>query len=255
MKKLYPLMIFGLLTLTSCSLFGPHYSAKYEDDNYKARFFKQDEAESIPIYEYGYPLCNEYGYGLADVKFKKEGIREIYIPIKVKNKYITKIYSSVFGNDLRRLEKLTIPFIGIYKTKLNTSYSGSVLSIFDNGDKYHTPNSYVPDGFGIKSYWGAGVVSYSYTHYYLPPSLKTIIVTNEKFIPTRSFFNCSTVETIALDKRIIEIGDYAFDNCSNLKQIYFEGSKSEWNKIRISSNGNNILQNIKINFNSDLESL
>jgi hypothetical protein len=34
---------------------------------------------------------------------------------------------------------------------------------------------------------------------------------------------------------VTSIGDYAFDRCSRLTSITFEGTKAEWNSIRKSS--------------------
>ncbi len=249
MRRLYlSFSILGIVTLTSCSFFGSGYDAKYEDENLIANFYKLDQDENTPV--------NEHGYELVNVKFKALGIQEINLPKKVKNKNITKIDSAVFGNDLRRLEKLKIPFIGVYKTKMNTSYCGSILSIFDNFKELRAVDvntTYITDGFDERVYYTNSLSYIYHTYYYLPSALQTIILTNEKFVSSRAFANCSNVNAIGLNKQIIAIGDYAFENCSNLTEIYFEGSKSEWDEIQISSIGNDSLLNATIEYNCNLE--
>lgn len=48
-----------------------------------------------------------------------------------------------------------------------------------------------------------------------------------------TFFNVMGFETIYLPKSITLIKEYAFDGCGSLKEVYYEGTKEEWNQINI----------------------
>ena len=43
--------------------------------------------------------------------------------------------------------------------------------------------------------------------------------------------SCSCIKVLHLPSTLTEIGAFAFDGCPSLKQICFEGSESEWEKI------------------------
>ena len=62
------------------------------------------------------------------------------------------------------------------------------------------------------------------------------------------FWQCPNLRTVILSKEIPSLND-TFETCSNLKEINFLGSESEWKKIKIVEEREPILQNIKINFN------
>lgn len=52
-----------------------------------------------------------------------------------------------------------------------------------------------------------------------------------KSIGYAAFANCKLIETIVLPESIIELEDFAFNNCDNLKQVYITSSVSEDKKI------------------------
>jgi len=69
--------------------------------------------------------------------------------------------------------------------------------------------------------------------------LKEVILPNITKIENFTFSNCSSLESIFIPKFVTSIGDCAFLKCTNLKNIYYEGTKEEWDKIDISTVGNN----------------
>ena len=56
------------------------------------------------------------------------------------------------------------------------------------------------------------------------------------------------IKSVTVENGITSIGDYALYDCSNLEDIYYSGTKSEWNNIKT---GNNSLANINIHFSKE----
>lgn len=52
------------------------------------------------------------------------------------------------------------------------------------------------------------------------------------------FEDCTSLESITLPKTIKTIYEYAFFHCTALKDIYYEGSESDWKKVEIRNVGN-----------------
>ena len=72
-------------------------------------------------------------------------------------------------------------------------------------------------------------------YYRIPKTLKTIILKNDKYVVDDCFFNCSMIENITIPKSVNSIGENAFKNCTNLKNIYYCGTIDDWVKIRKNS--------------------
>ena len=62
-----------------------------------------------------------------------------------------------------------------------------------------------------------------------------------------AFSDCSSLLNITLPSSMASIEEGAFRNCSSLKDVYFIGSKAQWNSIDIST-GNESLKNATIHF-------
>jgi hypothetical protein len=65
---------------------------------------------------------------------------------------------------------------------------------------------------------------------------------------------CKSLESITIPSSVKEIAGYAFENCSALKDVYYCGSKLDWEKIKIGKYGNeklngSIFQRAKIHYN------
>ena len=52
-------------------------------------------------------------------------------------------------------------------------------------------------------------------------------------IGKRAFGGCSNVTKVTLPKSLKSIDENAFEYCSGIKDVYYNGSKSDWNKIKI----------------------
>ncbi|MDD6489638.1 MAG: leucine-rich repeat domain-containing protein [Clostridia bacterium] len=88
-------------------------------------------------------------------------------------------------------------------------------------------------------------------------SLKSIEIPNSiSHIKTGTFEACTLLKSIKIPNSIKSIGDWAFESCRSLKDVYYDGSKEEWNSISISDHsikqlhGNNdYLKNATIHYN------
>lgn len=65
------------------------------------------------------------------------------------------------------------------------------------------------------------------THIVLPKKLT--------YIGNISFGNCFELVTIVIPKTVNHIGDYLFEQAFHLKKVYYTGSKSDWEKIEMTS--------------------
>ncbi len=61
-----------------------------------------------------------------------------------------------------------------------------------------------------------------------------------------AFSGCTSLINITIPKSVTSIGNYAFRNCNNLTAVYYNGVNYNWNKIGISSTGNDALKNATV---------
>ena len=62
-----------------------------------------------------------------------------------------------------------------------------------------------------------------------------------------AFYDCKKLTSITIPSSVTSIGDCVFSCCNNLKDIYFDGKKAEWDKIKIGS-VNQEIKDAKIHF-------
>ena len=143
--------------------------------------------------------------------FKNSNITSITIPDSV-----TSIGEGAFTG-CSSLESITLPFIG--------AKAGVTLS-----DTNQYPLGYI---FGTTSYTGGVATEQSYcgsstssttsTTYYIPATLKSVIVTGGNIL-YGAFYNCSSLTSIEIPDSVTGIGDYAFYNCTSLTGIEIPSS-------------------------------
>lgn len=82
--------------------------------------------------------------------------------------------------------------------------------------------------------------------------IEQIIITGDiENIGSYMFGVCTSLVSVSLPESIKEIGNNAFLYCEELKNIYYEGTKAQWDEIRIETEGNTYLSNAKINFKDE----
>ena len=111
------------------------------------------------------------------------------------------------------IENITLPFVG--KTALSTGYEGVFGYIFG----YYKPSittEYTTSQ--NKGYTTQGVCHFNSEKYgfYIPTSIKNVIITVQTSIPDNAFKNCDLIEHIVIPTFTISIGSHALDSCSNL---------------------------------------
>ena len=81
-------------------------------------------------------------------------------------------------------------------------------------------------------------------------NLTTITIPNSvKDIGRSAFYGCSSLTSVIIPNSITSIGTYAFALCDALKNIYYNGTESEWRNIKIGEE-NDPLTNATIHYNS-----
>ena len=136
---------------------------------------------------------------------------------------VTSIGASAFEG-CSSLEKMVLPFIGrdidadIEMWMYDNYFCGALGYIFGS--------------------YGSAYSSYPVINSYVPETLRQVIVTKDTTIASYAFYDCGNIETISLPAGVKSVGDYAFYDCKELTNLYFGGTKAEWEQIQFGSNWN-----------------
>lgn len=72
---------------------------------------------------------------------------------------------------------------------------------------------------------------------------------NVTSIECRTFYGCKSLTSVTIPKSVTVIASYAFNGCDNMKDVYYTGNQSQWDKIRIYDR-NKPLLNATLHLNS-----
>ena len=203
------------------------------ENNVTAKFKVKDEMSNFDFYS-SVDKCNITG-------IKDKTVSEIIIPDYVTSignyafrdcssltsvtipDSVTYIGSGTFyGCD--SLASITLPFVGASKTA-NRGYDEVFGHIF--GYRTTSSSSSVSGATYQYSYGS------KYYHYYIPTSLKTIILSDSvTSIGERAFYNCSGLTSVTIPDSVTSIGEWAFSDCSGLTSIYYTGDIAGWCGIK-----------------------
>ena len=158
-------------------------------------------------------------------------VKEIVVPDSV-----TTIGASAFkGCD--SLESITLPFVGKsltatrHEAVLGYIFGYETISVNTSGmnlgydDRFINQDLYAVPGATWQYSWYnyGGLIedtTYKTYYYYIPESLKTVVITNQISVPDAAFNGCQNLSNIKYLKTPddnITIGVAAFQNCTNLK--------------------------------------
>ena len=136
------------------------------------------------------------------------GLNELVVPTSV-----TSINKGCFMR-CANLVRMTLPFVGSMRGN-----SGTIDSLF----------GYV---FGMSSYVGGMATrqyysSSSYSTFYIPSALKTVVITDETKIGYGAFYGCSGLISVSMPNSLISIEYAAFSGCISMEdmKIPFIGNK------------------------------
>ncbi len=105
-------------------------------------------------------------------------------------------------------------------------------TIVRNGVKYHifSPTNYYPQGHVV-----VDAASRDITEAVILPEIEGVKVDKIGGIFTdgkgRGFFECTKLKKITIPRDVVLIGGTSFGNLSTIEDIYYEGSKEEWEEL------------------------
>ena len=159
--------------------------------------------------------------------------------VKLSNK-LTTLNMSLFSN-CTSLETIDIPnsVTTIYSMAFYKCTSLKEMVISDNVT--FIAGNVFSDCTSLRSITLPFVGSGDTTSYYfswifgeVPASLKEVIITGDDAIKDYSFKDCSSLESIELNKNIPSFGMEAFKGC-NLLDVYYNGTIEDWCKLEFSN--------------------
>ena len=75
---------------------------------------------------------------------------------------------------------------------------------------------------------------HSLTSVILPPQITVI--------DEGTFARCAALETVVIPSGVTNIGKFAFDKCKNVRNVYYTGTKAEWESIRVGGGNEYLLK-------------
>lgn len=123
---------------------------------------------------------------------------------------VQRISDSVFAG-CYSLESITLPFVGDRPREWTDTIKYPFGYIFGSSNYENSD--------GVTQYYNSGSSSAEQTKYYIPKSLKEVVITGSNCIATGAFLNCSRLSNITIPSSVTYIGEGAFRNCTSLTSI------------------------------------
>ncbi len=154
----------------------------------------------------------------------------------------TKSIADYAFRGCRKLTSVTIPssVTSISSVAFHNCTSLKSINVDKNNTKYSSSNGVLLNKSKTKLIkYPIGKLNVNYK---IPDSVTSI--------SNYAFYNCHNLTSVTIPNSVKSIGDNAFNGCTNLKDIYYKGSKEQWEKISISS-GNDSLKSATIHYYLD----
>lgn len=135
-------------------------------------------------------------------------LKELEIPSTV-----TNLGAAMLGG-CTQLELLSLPFIGLVSPFPYDFENGAKLPLGELFGNYSSADAQEV----TQSYWITNTQSSS-SSYYIPKSLKTLVITSALEIPRGACQGCSMLQTVKLNNEIVLIDRYAFADCTEIRHI------------------------------------
>lgn len=176
-----------------------------------------DEGEGVTTLDIGAEVKEKYGNDAVVGRIKtnafagNDTLLEIIVPDTV-----TEINAGAFST-MRRLKKITLPFVG--KTANADAYIGETADSETKSVNEERTFGYV---FSSEAYDFGGKITVNYgagtKDFYIPASLVevTIAPKEDYKIPAYAFNGVNQVNKINLTNKVVEIGEYAFENALSI---------------------------------------
>ncbi|MFW5780644.1 MAG: leucine-rich repeat protein, partial [Bacillota bacterium] len=136
---------------------------------------------------------------VGEEAFKGQDIESVIISDSVE-----EIGEAAF-RDCDSLESITLPFVG-RKSGLSKSYDSVFGYIFGYTDDFFEGILQTRQDYDSENYF----------YYYIPSSLKEVVLTKTSRIPYGAFYNCNNIYKITIPDMVVRIDERAFYNCSSL---------------------------------------
>ena len=183
----------------------------------------QSEAQPVGKSSFTYSVSNNQVTitGLTD-----EYLTDLVIPETIENLPVTAIKENAFDG-CSQITSITVPnsvtsigsgaFKGTNPTKVTLPFIGSKRG---ETEQYSSVFGYA---FGqISPTTDTTVQHYKDSkllYYFIPKTIKEVIITDETVIPYGAFYNCSWIENISINYSVTTLCEYSFYNCSSLKSF------------------------------------
>lgn len=74
---------------------------------------------------------------------------------------------------------------------------------------------------------------------------------NVSRIMYEAFHGCSSLVNMTFPEKVTDIGINTFDGCDQLTDVYYSGTRAQWNEIKIEETGNDLLKSAAIHCSDD----
>ncbi len=113
------------------------------------------------------------------------------------------------------LESISLPYVGSKPDSIEKDAVFGIIFGYTNTETSDATYQYT-----FTTYYD------THYYYYIPASLKTVVITDASSIPENAFLNCENITTITLADGVSMIGESAFENCTGLTEIILPDSLS-----------------------------